>query len=408
MLLPEELFANTDQNRFITTGGTREHGVITRVTSLADSGPGTLREAIETVKTANVIVFEVGGEIELEEDIFIRKSQVTIAGQTAPSPGITLSGASLRVRASDVAIEHISFRPGLEAEPAERADGLTIGGGSREVKRIRLRNISVSWSRDELTAVADPTDGPVSITHSIFAEALRDAGHPKGRHSMGLLVRDAPRGVTIAGNLFVSNAHRNPVLGSDVRALVKNNWIVNPRFNAMHVYLDDHPENMVAFFENNVMTPGQDTFEETRPLNLQSPDELAGTGATLISTDNTVLMPDDMAAIDFDSPGPAARADANIGTKAVPSHVVQFAGARPLDRNPTDRRIIEDVFAGSSAIVDVPPEDVVLPSSKGVVVPPEDAFALTERGNTRVEVWLEELHLELGGVAGFEFEPLNG
>lgn len=385
-----------DRNRFVTHGGAHERGVITRVTSLADSGPGTLREAIETVKQPNVIVFEVGGEIALDEDLYLRKSGVTIAGQTAPSPGITLTGASVRVRASDIAIEHIAIRPGLAAEPADRADALTIGGGARELARIRVRNVSLSWSKDELAALANPTGGPVSFTHSILAEALRTAGHPKGEHSMAFLVRDAPEGVTIAGNLFVSNVHRNPVLASDVKAVVRNNWIINPRFNGVHMYLDRDADLLEARIDGNVMTPGRDT-KTTRTISMPSAADILAAGSTIIAGDNPVIP---MNAIDPVVRADAARADGDMAPRAVPSHVLRFAGSRPRERNAVDRRIIDTALAGAARVVDAPPDRLNLSPTRQPFVGPEKPFALSPLGNTRIELWLEEQHIALGGAQG--------
>ena len=72
------------------TPGGRGGKVIT-VTSLEDSGPGTLREACET-GGARIIVFNVAGEIKLKSPISIRAPYITIAGQTAPGDGVVITG----------------------------------------------------------------------------------------------------------------------------------------------------------------------------------------------------------------------------------------------------------------------------------------------------------------------------
>jgi hypothetical protein len=65
------------------------------VTTLDARGPGSLLEALETAGP-RIVVFEVGGVIDLgRETVKIREPFLTIAGQTAPSPGVTLiRGAS--------------------------------------------------------------------------------------------------------------------------------------------------------------------------------------------------------------------------------------------------------------------------------------------------------------------------
>src|SRR5690349_5992009 len=71
-----------------TPGG--RGGKILRVTTLAASGPGSLLAALET-DGPRIVVFEVGGVIDMaQHEIKITRPFLTVAGQTAPSPGITL------------------------------------------------------------------------------------------------------------------------------------------------------------------------------------------------------------------------------------------------------------------------------------------------------------------------------
>src|SRR5437764_15277868 len=67
-------------------------GDVYHVTSLADTNSaGTLRNGISTSPVGGrTIVFDIGGTITLTSDLNIQKSNLTIAGQTAPGPGITL------------------------------------------------------------------------------------------------------------------------------------------------------------------------------------------------------------------------------------------------------------------------------------------------------------------------------
>ena len=70
--------------RYVTGG---RGGKIVHVTNLNDSGTGSFREA---VKSGNkIIVFDVAGVIALKSDLKFADN-ITILGQTAPSPGITL------------------------------------------------------------------------------------------------------------------------------------------------------------------------------------------------------------------------------------------------------------------------------------------------------------------------------
>jgi len=93
-----------------TKGG--QGGKIIVVSNLNSHGKGSLAEAI-AYNGPRIIVFEVAGYIDLQEkSIEITKPFVTVAGQTAPSPGVTLINGGLSIKTHDVIIQHIKVRPG--------------------------------------------------------------------------------------------------------------------------------------------------------------------------------------------------------------------------------------------------------------------------------------------------------
>ena len=117
-------------------------GAVLRVTTLADSGPGSLRAAVEA-RGPRTILFDVAGTIRLASDLVIREPRITIAGQSAPGGGIALADAALVVRADDVVIRHLRVRRG-DLSPGE-GDAVWIESG----RRIILDHVSASWSVDE-------------------------------------------------------------------------------------------------------------------------------------------------------------------------------------------------------------------------------------------------------------------
>ena len=98
-----------------TPGG--RGGQILRVTTLAPDGPGSLKAAIET-PGPRIIVFEVGGVIDMgRETIEIKHPFLTIAGQTAPGPGITLIRTGIDVKTHDVVMRHLRIYTGVDGQP---------------------------------------------------------------------------------------------------------------------------------------------------------------------------------------------------------------------------------------------------------------------------------------------------
>src|ERR1041384_5391372 len=78
--------------RFATGG---RGGRVVAVTNLNDAGAGSFREALAAFPGEPLtIIFRVGGTITLQSEIQVKRSNLTIAGQTAPGSGICLKGHS--------------------------------------------------------------------------------------------------------------------------------------------------------------------------------------------------------------------------------------------------------------------------------------------------------------------------
>ncbi|MBI4891270.1 MAG: amidohydrolase family protein, partial [Acidobacteria bacterium] len=188
-----------------TPGG--RGGRVYVVNNLNDSGPGSLREALEA-KGPRVVVFGVSGLIDLKDEIRIREPFVTLAGQSAPGDGICLRGAGLAVSTHDVVIRYIRSRPGEVL--GKEVDAISIGGDSYNVV---VDHCSASWSVDEALS---PSGGirDVTVQWSLIGESLRKSVHKKGEHGYGSLAR-AVGGVSFHHNLWVKNIARNPRLGDN-------------------------------------------------------------------------------------------------------------------------------------------------------------------------------------------------
>ena len=187
-----------------TKGGL--NGKIIRVTNLNATGPGSLREAIQA-KGPRIVVFEVGGVIDLNKgQLDVREPFLTIAGQTAPSPGITIIKGGFWINTHDILIQHIRVRPGDAGEPKRSGwspDGLTTSGG--DAYNVLVDHCSFTWAVDEnLSASGERTEGPDSTSHNItfsnniIAECLSNSSHEKGPHSKGTLIHDFCRDIALS------------------------------------------------------------------------------------------------------------------------------------------------------------------------------------------------------------------
>ena len=232
-----------------TAGG--RGGRIIRVTTLAATGPGSLKEALET-KGPRVVVFEVGGQIDLGEmTLDVKEPFLTIAGQTAPSPGITLiRGKGLAIHTHDVIVQHIRVRTGDAGHP--KASGWSTDGVRTEdgAYDVIIDHCSLYWATNKIAAVsgsrfkgATPDDWRNSTSHrityssTIIAEALSRSSHWKIEHSKGALIHDNTTGVLLLGNLFAHDYERSPLFKGGVHGAIVNNLIYDPGQRAIHYNL---------------------------------------------------------------------------------------------------------------------------------------------------------------------------
>lgn len=227
-------------------------GRVIVVTSLADRGPGTFREACEQ-GGARIIVFNVAGIIRLKTPVIVRAPYVTIAGQTAPGDGVCIAGESVLIDTHDVVVRYMRFRRG-ETDVARRDDAI----GGNPVGNIIIDHVSASWGLDENMSFYRHVyhDGVkyikaklptvnVTIQNSVFAEALDAYNHAFGSTIGGL-------NSTFMRNLWADNISRNPSVGM----YGDFNFVNNVVFNWWNRSADGGDNKSLYNFINNYYKPG--------------------------------------------------------------------------------------------------------------------------------------------------------
>ena len=195
-----------------TAGG--RGGTVIEVTSLEDSGPGTLREACEA-SGARTVVFRTGGTIELRSAIVISHPNLTIAGQTAPGGGICMKvdqgspygGALMQVGADEVIIRFLRFRRGPGVMDECCGDPLVIGNVDAPVSGVIVDHCSFSWSTDELLNTWYEVSN-VTVQNCILSEGLSNSTHGE-EHSKGPFFGDGSTNISLYRNYMVHNFDRN-------------------------------------------------------------------------------------------------------------------------------------------------------------------------------------------------------
>lgn len=158
--------------RYVTGG---RGGKVVHVTNLNDSGTGSFREAVKTGK--RIIVFDVAGVIALKSDLKIGDN-ITILGQTAPSPGITLRYYTVQPGNNNI-IRFLRIRRGEEKNINDGADA----SWQRNKTSIIFDHCSFSWSIDEVASFYDNNN--FTMQWCTVAESLTNPGHSKGAHGYG-------------------------------------------------------------------------------------------------------------------------------------------------------------------------------------------------------------------------------
>ncbi|MEZ5710558.1 MAG: pectate lyase [Blastomonas sp.] len=353
-------------------------GRIIRVTTLAKDGPGSLADALAQ-KGPRIIVFEVGGTIDLERStLSIVEPFVTIAGQTAPLHGITIMRGGIDVKTHDVKLQHLRVFTGVDGQ-AKRSGWEADAFSTVAANRVVVENCTFLWAIDENMSASGPrftgdtvADWRAGTSHDIVfrknlaAEGLADASHPKGEHSKGSLIHDNATGIIFDRNIWAHHVERSPLVKGGAQVLMVNNLIYNPQHRAVHYNLMDlewaghEPVTGEITAIGNVLRGGNNTDPGLPFLMLGGVGNLAFYGEDNRAVDrHGDPLPmfgryGETAAELIEAQAPLANIDGYdiLPSGAVETTLLATAGARPWDRGSEEIRILFFIAEGRGDIID--------------------------------------------------------
>ncbi len=396
-------------------------GKVIAVTNLEDSGPGSLRAALEA-KGPRTVVFHVSGTIELKTALRIREPFITVAGQTAPGDGICLKNYELQIgQTHDVVVRYLRCRPGDKTSQAGEMDALTIW----DSQEVIVDHCSATWSTDECLSVTNDSDR-ITVQHCLIAEALTS-------HGLGSIIGCYRGSISFLHNLYAHNRDRNPrasgyqaTAGHEAdpgpRIEFRGNTLFNWSSGAGYTGSGKagEPERIAMNYIGNYLKPGADTSTAYRtsafvvygggvaelfldgnqvesppqPIEFQSELLIVRPGATVILRE---------------TPLPFEVAAEKLTARAAYLLALESAGASKPKRDAVDTRIIGGVRDGAGRQVKTISDDAWPPLHGGepeadtdgdglsdawekahALNPMDaaDAAGTTAEGWTQLEVWL--------------------
>ncbi len=303
------------------------------------------RQLVSALNVAGprLVVFETSGTVDLAgRDLVVATDNLYLAGQSAPSPGITLIRGRLTIDANDCVVQHIRVRLGDNGieEPTEEW-ALDAINTADETENNVIDHVSASWSVDEVLSVGYDTTN-TTVSNCLIAEALHDSVHPKGSHGYGSLIGNGATNVALLGNVWSQNTDRHPRLKTGTDSVVVNNLVHNyddgtwldPDTTATiegNVYLDPRSDSANVFAEDGVETAIAHLADNYTNGDVPMVD------SNVTTVNERPLWPDGLE---------------RIAVERTITHNLSNAGARAADRTDHDRRIIENVRRGVDSYID--------------------------------------------------------
>ena len=337
-----------------TTPGGRGGRVIF-VTTLDDSGPGSLRAACDA-EGPRIVLFRLAGTIALKRALFVRNPYLTLEGQTAPGDGICLRDYPFEVATHDVIVRYLRSRLGDVTGQAEDSIDF-FHGASNSI----FDHCSATWSIDECLSLSG-NDSNLTIQWCLIGESLNQSKHPKGPHGYGSLAR-ANGPVSFHHNLWVHNDARNPRLGDNYGRPPYPTFDVrdNVIYDYGHIASGLTQGRLHVNYVDNYLRPGPSSTAFT-PIRVGGPSDLEFfirdnlfEGHAELTADNSqffypALIHGQVQVHIVDAPFPAAPVKTVPAAQALDLVLASVGASLPV-RDPVDARIIAEVRSHGGHII---------------------------------------------------------
>jgi hypothetical protein len=332
-----------------------------------------------------------------------------------------------------VLVQHIRVRTGDDPngpDPDNR-DSLKITGiSTKPVRNVVIDHCSFSWAQDEIASTWGPHDN-ITFTNNIFAEPLNESLHPQYDgtgtmpHGYGVLFGPSESSsITFVGNLMGHIVERNPLSRAADLVLV-NNLVYNRGHLDVDVASEDGRVSRTSVV-GNVFLRGPSQSSDAKPILVRTTgpfklylgsrvyvhDNRADSSSTysaLVTLSGGDVIPNLMTqtSVPIWNPGLVARQTTD---SAVYNRVLNFAGARPTDRDSVDKRIVASVRNRTGQIINcVSPNGTTrcnknaggwptLAQNRRTLTLPSNQASIASNGYSNLENWLNSMDQSMDGV----------
>lgn len=358
------------------TGG--RGGDVYHVTTLDADKNGTVVGSLQyginnAPASGRTIVFDVGGTIYQDgltsnDRLRYGKANITIAGQTAPGPGITIAGTGTKWTGENIILRNLTIRPN------RNSNGTTHDAFDLQVKNSILDHVSATWHTDEGISITDSGINS-TIQYSLIGEGLNYEGH-----SYGSIIATEINGThySFNHNYYAHNNSRLPRLGSELGSTgavldwsnnVVYNWQSragysgtnqNSRSNFIGNYYIKGPNNgTTAFRGGDDLTGYTQVYQSTDPALANKFDDdkdnqlhdgiIFGPSTTLPNSSGQKAYSGDLTFVS--TPFTVTGAGLYETADDALDRVLAYGGANWSNRNPIDQRIFDSAPTGTGGII---------------------------------------------------------